>query len=206
MKHLQNNWRPLLVLGLVLGLIIYFRSYLLTNIIEPVAVIFWALWRIISSVHQNYYWTILILISSILLIRFIPFRRIASGLAYPEEQSPPNRVEDWLRLMKKAPDGKHETEYLRASLKRLLISIYQVDRSHSMKIDEAVMPEAVLLPETIHRFLFPEKKKHNFGLQILLLMPKLFRIWTNRVFQIDDSPIEETLAWMESMMEINNDQ
>ena len=206
MKYLQNNWRLFIVLSLFLGLVIYFQSLLITNIIEPTAVLFWASWRIIASVHQNYYWTILILISSTLLIRFLPFRKKASGLAYSEEQSTTNRVADWLRLMQDASDGTGETDYLRASLERLLRSIYQVDRSRSMEVDEAVMPEAALLPEAVHRFLFPEKKKHNFRLQILWFVPKWFRKWTNRVFQNGNSPIEATLAWMESVMEINHDQ
>jgi hypothetical protein len=206
MKHLQNNWRPLLVLSLVLGLIIYFQSFLITNIIEPIAVLFWALWRIISSVHQNYYWTILILISSMLLIHFIPFRKNTSGLAYPEERSAPNRVEDWLRLMDNASDGTSETEYLRDSLKRLLISIYQVERSHAIKVDEAVIPEAALLPESVHRYLFAAKRKHDRRRQILLFIPKWFRRWVSQAFQIDNSAIEDTLTWMESMMEISNDQ
>ncbi|HLO15543.1 MAG TPA: hypothetical protein VK206_11985 [Anaerolineales bacterium] len=203
---MQNNWRPLLVLSLFLGLAIYFQAFLMTNIFEPIAVLFWALWRIIASVHQNYFWMILILISSMLLIRFIPFTRNTSGSAYPDERSSPNRVEDWLRLMKNASDGTEETEFLRDSLKRLLISIYQVEQPHYMKMDEGVMPEAALLPEIVHRFLFPTKRKHNCRSQILLFIPKWIRNWASKVFQIDNPPIEETLEWMESVMEINNDQ
>jgi len=206
MKYLQNNWRPLLVPGLVLGLVIYFHTFLISYIFEPIALLFWALWRIIASVHQNYYWMILILISSILLIRFIPFTRNTSGSAYPDERSSPNRVEDWLRLMKNSSDGTDETEFLRASLKRLLISIYQVEQPHCMKMDEGVMPEALLLPEIVHRFLFPTKRKHDCRLQILLFIPKWIRSWASKVLQIDNTPIEEALVWMESVMEINNDQ
>lgn len=206
MKDGQNNWRLLLGPGLFLGLLIYFRSFLITNIFEPIAILFWALWRIITSVDQNYYWTILILISAMLLIRFLPLKRNTSRLAYRAEQRLPNRVEDWLRLMKNACDGTDETEYLRDSLKRLLVSIYQAEQSHSLNTDEGSMPEAALLPETVHRFLFPVKGKHDYRLQILLFTPKWIRRRVSKVFQIDNSPIEETLAWMESMMEINNDQ
>lgn len=190
----------MLALGLFSGLLIYFQSFLITNIFEPIAVLFWALWRMISSVHQNYYWTILILISSMLFIRFIPLKKNTSRLAYRAEQKLPNRVEDWLRLMKNAYDGTNETEYLRDSLKKLLISIYQAERSHSLNMDEGG------LPETVHRFLFPIRRKHDYRLQILLFIPKWIRRWVSNVFQIDNTPIEETLAWMESIMEINNDQ
>lgn len=200
MKYLQNNWQPLLVISVFLGLIIYFQSFLTTNIFEPIAVLFWALWRMICSVHQNYYWTILILVCSILLIRSIPFRGNSASLAYREEQCPPSRVEDWQRQLKNASDGTSQTEYLRDSLKDLLNSIYLVEQSHTMKVEEAV------LPETVRCFLFPAKKKHSDRLQILLFMPKWFRRSVSKVFQTDNTGIEETLAWMESTMEISNDQ
>ena len=84
--------------------------------------------------------------------------------------------------------------------------ICQVEQPHSMNMVEGVMPEAALLPEIVHRFLFSTKKKHDYRLQILLLLPKWIRNWASKVFQIDNPPIEETLEWMESVMEINNDQ
>lgn len=211
MKHLRNNWRAFILLSLFLGLALFFRTFLIMNVFEPIAVLFWAAWRIVSSVHQNIYWTILIVICLILMIRVIPFRKNASGPAYGDEHPLPNRVEDWLRLMKNASLGMDETDYLRDSLKRLLISIDQLDGFHTMKPDETAMLEAGLLPETVHRFLFPAKGIRNMfsgdhRLQVLSLTPKWFRRWASKVFQIDNPAIEETLAWMESLMEINNDQ
>src|SRR5512146_1253383 len=128
MKYLQNSWRPFLVLSLFLGSVIVFRAFLIVNVFEPVSMLFWAAWRILSSVHQNIYWIILVLICSIPVIRLIPFRRYTSGSAYREAYSPIDRVEDWLRLMKNAPLGMAETEYLRDGLKRLLISVQQLER------------------------------------------------------------------------------
>lgn len=211
MKPLQNNWRPFLLLSLFLGSAVIFRTFLITNIFEPIAMLFWAAWRILSSVHQNIYWIILVLICSIPVIRLIPFRRYTSGSAYREAYSPIDRVEDWLRLMKNAPLGMAETEYLRDGLKRLLISAQQLERFPSMKADQMAVPEAVSLPLVVRRFLFPAKEKDkmssgDFRLQLLFLTPKWFRRWAGKPFQIDNPAIEETLTWMESLMEISNDQ
>jgi hypothetical protein len=206
MQRLRANWRPLVVLSLFLGLAIYFHSFLITNVFEPVAVLFWAVWRIIASVHQNIYWTTLVLLCSLLLIRFLPFRRNSAGPAYPPEHSSPNRVEDWLRLMKNASPGTDETEYLRDRLKRLLLSVHQAEQAHSLRVDEMGMQESEFLPEAVRRFLFPTKEKHDFRSQLFLLLPIWLRKGANKIFQIDTIAIEETLTWMESMMEINNDQ
>lgn len=211
MKHLQNNWRPFIVLSLFLGSAIIFRTFLITNIFEPIAMLFWAGWRIVSSVHQNIYWIILILICSIPVMRLIPFKRNTSGSAYRDDYSPIERVEDWQTLMKNAPLGMAETGYLRDSLKRLLISVQQLERFSSVKLDQIAVPEAASLPLAVRRFLFPAKEKdkmpsEDFRLQLLFLTPKWFRRWAGKVFQIDNSAIEETLMWTESLMEISNDQ
>lgn len=206
MQLLRTNWRPVVVLSLFVGLAIYFHSFLITNIFEPIAVLFWAVWRIIASVHQNTYWTILVLLCFILLIRVLPFRRNSSDPAYHPEHSSPNRVEEWLRLMKNAVSGNDETEYLRDSLKRLLISVHQAEQIHSLRVDETMMRESASLPVVVRGFLFSTKAKQSFRLRLLLLLPKWLRSSASKVFQINSIPIEETLTWMESMMEINNDQ
>lgn len=211
MKYLQRNWRSFLVLSLFLGLAISFRTFLLTNIFEPIAILLWAAWRIVISVDQNTYWIILILISSFLMIRITPFRRKKPGTVYGEDRNPVNRVEDWLRLMKNASLGMDQTGYLRDSLKRLLLSIQQAEQFHSMNLDEVVNTEAPLLPTAVHLFLFPPKRKHNmfsgdYRMRLLLLTPKWFRRWAGKAFQINNVAIEETLSWMESIMEISNDQ
>lgn len=211
MKYFQNNWRSFLVLSLFLGLAINFRTFLLTNVFEPIAILLWAAWRIVISVDQNIYWMILILISSILMIRIAPFRKKTPDTVYGEDRSPANRVEDWLRLMKDASLGMDQTEYLRDSLKWLLQSIQQVERFHSMNLDEAVKTEVPLLPPAVQRFLFPPKRTHNvfsgdYRMRLFFLTPKWFRRWAGTTFRTDNVAIEETLLWMESVMEINNDQ
>ena len=173
--------------------------------------LFWAAWRLISSVHQNVYWMILILICSIPVIRLIPFRRNTSSSAYRDEYSPPNRVQDWLTLMKNASLEMSEAEHLRSNLKKLLISIHQLERFHPMKSEEIVVPEAASLPLAVRRFLFPAQGKYktfsrDYRLHVLFLTPKWFRRWASKLFQIQNTEIEETLTWMESQMEISNDQ
>lgn len=205
MKHLQNSWRSFLILSLFLGFAITFRAYLITNIFEPIAMLFWAAWRIVSSVHQNAYWIILIVICAIPVIRLIPFGQDMPSSAYGDDYSSINRVEDWLMLVKNAPLGVDETEYLRNRLKRLLRSTQQLERFPSAKPDETS------LPLTLRRFLFPTKDKHNkspgdYRLQLLFLTPKWFRRWAGKKLQINNTEIDETLTWMESLMEINHDQ
>src|SRR5512140_740144 len=50
----------LLILGLLFCLGILFRSWLLKGVVEPIAILFMYLWRVIQSVHQGVYWGILL--------------------------------------------------------------------------------------------------------------------------------------------------
>lgn len=209
MSHLRHNWRPFLVLSLFLGLAIYFRAFLIANIFEPIAVLFWLLWRIIASVHQNVYWIALILACLILILRFFPFTKKPIQ-EQSDDYNLSNRVEHWLIMMKIVSLGMDEAEYLRDDLRRLLLSIYKLERFSSEQ-DEIVMPETVALPPAVQSFLFPAKGKRkmftgNYRLQLLSFMPKWFRRGVSKVLQIDNTAIEETLTWMESQMEINNGQ
>src|SRR5512138_1846947 len=109
MRSLRINWRPLLVLGLLLGLMLYFHTFLITNIFEPITLLFWVLWRIVMSVHQSVYWAVLILAGSILLVCSIPFKRKPASPAYGDDYSPVDRVEHWSTLLKIASFGTDKT-------------------------------------------------------------------------------------------------
>jgi len=212
MRDLNSFLRPFLALSLFLTLAIGFRSFLITNVIEPIAALFWAVWRIVSSVNQTFYWMILIFICLILMMRFIPFGKSnSSHSAYNYKHSSPNRVEYWRTLMINAALDKDEAEYLRDNLNQLLTAIDQLERSHPGNLDETVMPEQTSLPIAVQRFLFSAKGNHkmwsgDYRLRLLFITPGRFRRWAIKFIQPDHALIEETLTWMETTMEISHDR
>lgn len=213
MGKLEKYRILLLVAGLVLALAISFQSFLMITIIEPVALLFWAIWRILASVDQNVYWTILIVLCAALMLRLVPSGKDFSPRpAYNYEYKSLDRVEYWRRLMKEAASGKDGNENLHHSLENLLMStIAQADHSLSTDPAEAVASGQVSLPPAIRRFLLlPGEEQealsghHQFN--PLVLASKWFRRWAGPRDRQDRALVEEVLQWMESYLEISHDQ
>ena len=210
---IKKYLRPFLVLCLFLALVLWFRSFLMMNIIEPIAILLWAFWRIITSVNQNIYWMVLIVICLILVIRLVPSGDDNSpSPAYNYVYKSLNRVEHWRILIKDAILGKEETEYLRDSLKKLFISVIaQAERSDPTDLEEIIATEKIPLPIAAHRFLFPPKGMGGMfstsrRLNIMFLTPRWFRRWAGKFIQQDTTSIDKILEWMESEMEISYDR
>jgi hypothetical protein len=213
MSSLKKYVRPFLVLGLFLGLAINFRSFIMINIIEPIAIMLWASWRIISSVNQNIYWIILIIFCSILMVRLIPVGNDdSSNFGNNFKYSSQSRVEYWQSLISNALMGKDEFEYLRDNLKKLLISLIALEeRSKQTNAEDADSLSQIPLPIAIHDFIFPPKGKYknfskDYRVQLLFLIPRWFRKWAGKFIRPGNTGIDETLKWMESTMEINRDK
>ena len=213
MNNLKKYLPPLLVLSFFLGSAIGFHSLIMTNIIEPIAVLLWAFWRIVSSVNQNNYWMILIVCCSILALRLVSAgNRNHPNSAYNYKHRVQSRVEYWQSLLTNAMMERQGVEHLRSNLKELLISmVEQEEHSNPGNSEEFVSKGQTPLPISAHDFLFPPKRKYKmfsggYPLQLLFLTPGWFQRRAGKFIQPDNTPIDEVLKWMESAMEINHDK
>jgi hypothetical protein len=216
MDRLKKNMLPFLILIFLMGLAIGFRSFLMVNIIEPVAYLCWAIWRAAASVNQNIYWGILIVICSILMIRLIPSEKDnAAGSAYHSYHytyKSPNRVEYWNTLIQNAVLGKDEAEQLRENLKRLLESIIAQDgRSDPTELEKLIETGTVPLSRETRDFLFPPKGMSGISslrqrLDITSFIPKRFHRWAGKFIRQDTVSMAEILERMEIEMEITHDK
>jgi len=212
MDRIKKYLLPLFILLLFVSLVVIFRSSLLTNIVEPVVLILWLFWRILSSVDQSIYWVVLIIFSSILVIRIIPYRKEQpSNTAYDYSYTPVNRVEYWQKLLIEADLGKNESEYLRDSLKELLISVItQVRRSDSSNPEEIIAERSASLPLEARRYLFPPGGKNgtfymDHQRNLRFFIPGWIRRWARKYVLEDYGLIDETINWMETELEINDE-
>ena len=212
MDRIKKYLLPLFILLLFVSLVGIFRSSLLTNIVEPVVLILWLFWRIISSVDQSIYWVILIIFCTILVIRIIPSRKEQpSNSAYDYSYTPVNRVEYWQKLLIDADLGKNETEYLRDSLEELLMTVItQAERSGSSDSKNMVSERSASLPLAVQRYLFPLAGEDDvFSMDhqrdIKFLIPGWIKRWARKYVPQDHSLIDETIRWMETELEINDE-
>ena len=202
---------PLLVLGLLAGLVIGFWSFLMTNIVEPVALLFWAVWRVVLSVDQNIYWAVLIVLCAILVIRLIPSENENNpNPAYHYNYKLPDRVEHWQALVEDFVLGKDEDEHLRADLKKLFVSVAELqERYDPMDLEKIHAMGKISLSTRAQRFLFPPKESGEV-IRVnhlpLDLPSKWLRKWVGKLFRQDTILLNEILEWMEIEMEINHDK
>jgi hypothetical protein len=209
MHRLRKSALPFIILLLFLGLGLSLRSYLMAYIIEPVALLFWAIWRIVSSVDQNIYWMALIVVCLFLVVRFIPYGK--AGLpssAYNDSYKSLDRVENWQTLFKEADLGKKETDRLRASLKELFIATAaQQERSDLTGTQEMnVIEKASLSPEA-RRYLSPPGANHvqfstNDPPDLALFVSRQLRTWAMKFIHPDRALLEEILSRMEADLKI----
>lgn len=212
MDGLKKYALPLLALVLLAGLAVGFRSFFLRNLIEPVAFLFWAAWRIVASVNQNIYWMVLLVICAILLLRLVPAGEDgAPRPAYNYRYESPNRVEYWQRLIEDARLGKDEMEQLRDSLKKLSKSVSaQGSQPEPSALEEIWETGNSPWSSRARRFLFPSKEQVGLlsigrGFGFPSFIPRRLRRWAGKFIPQDTAPMDEILEWMENEMEISHE-
>jgi len=213
MDNLKKYILPLLVLSLLASLIVFFRTFLMTSVIEPIALVCWAVWRAASSVNQNIYWIVLIAICLISILRLIPFEDDNQPTSpYDYKYKSPDRIEYWQTMIKDAIWGREETEYLRDSLKKLFISVIaQAERSDPTELEDIIATGKLPLSMVARRFLLPPKGmmgafSTNHRLNILFIVPRWIRRWAGKFIHPDNTSIDEVLKWMEATLEMDHDK
>jgi hypothetical protein len=203
MAAFKNYFLPSLMLGGIVFLVVRFRFFVLTNLIEPVAALCWTFWRVISGMDQKILWMFLIFSCSILVINFVfSESKKTFRSAYRDKPKPPDRVAYWQTLITNASLGGLEFESLRNDLKMLYLATIGV-QADSIDFEEDSADAQTLSPGKAPQFLFPPKgKKRPFytrhRLNANLFVPKWLRRWTRRLSRRDYILIDEVLRWMET--------
>ena len=205
MRNLNRYFIFFLVMGVLLSSVLYFRTFLMINIIEPIVTLLWLIWRIATSIGQHIYWIILILLCLFSMLRLLPSEKDNSPApAYNYEYRPLNRVKYWQLLIENVARGKVKAENLRNALKYLLCSIIAyIDRSYPANLEQRVTSEPTPLSVGAHRLIFPPEKMHR--LPLLSHVPLWFQVRVGKYHSKDNTSISELLQWMEFVMEINNE-
>lgn len=213
MDAFKKNIFPILILALLVGLLVGFRSFLMDYVVQPVALLFWAIWRIISSVDQNVYWIALIIFCTIFFIRLIPSEKDnSSNPAYNQIYKPPNRVEYWQTLIDESMLGKNKSEYLRNRMKELVITILsQVEQPAATEVDEIFATGIPSLSPAARQYLFPPDEKDGKSgkknqKNNVIFVPKWLRRWQRKFTHQNNVVLDEILNWMETESEIKDEK
>ena len=202
----------LLVFLPLLGIL--FHSFILDNIIKPVALVLWVFRRILLSVDQKLYWGLLIF--SALVVVF--FRLIQ--LSFDEEPPQPpgsnttlRKIISWRTSIWLTGNEIEKFNILKQDLGWTLASLYASHQpgKAQWEIYEALKQQQIPLPTSIYDFLFPGEPsggKRSFR-QILQTIRYAPGKWacrrTGRDLAEYYQSIESIITFMESLKETKHD-
>jgi hypothetical protein len=225
--------RPRLVLSVVIAAALlvllggFFRRELLDYLIAPVAFSLWLLLRItVLAIDQEIYWAILLLLIGLVaarrLVRWATSEQDSAG---SEPQRASNRTLDrvlfWERQLEAEIRGTGAPGNSRRELKWLLVSIIGSERRSMVpfQIDEALRQHGIPLPDSIYAFLYGDgapvprigfaEDPIGFLLELAHSIrhapASLRRRWSGREVADFRLSVEDVLALMETMLEMNHD-
>jgi hypothetical protein len=208
MKFLaKRRWR-LLILGAALLLILVSRSFLYANFVQPIALFLWAAWRVMASINQSVYWTLLLAGGMLPLIwMMFSTKGPAARSAYHQEPLPPGRVEHWELMLAGANGSQKDRERLLEEWDRLLQSVEaRASRSDANGVSGAD-PDRTESQQGASHFTARPAPVRQRAAQIpglLQFLPESLQRRLTHDTKTDDRWIREHLRWMESELDIPN--
>jgi hypothetical protein len=192
-----------------------FWPFILKNIIEPISLVTWLLLRIfVLSIDQKYYWGAIIFVVVIFLFRLLPQdQTVVQPEDFLDSNASIKNIGYWRTLFTLTKYDSHDLETLKRELTHLLLSLYASKQrtSTSFILYDALQKGELPLPEHIHTFLFPDEPKksgwslNKFMQSVRKAPQKWMRRWTGQETAEYYRMIDETLSFMETSMEMKND-
>ena len=204
----KRRWR-LFIIGAVLVLILASRSFLYVTFVQPITIFLWAAWRVMGSVNQNVYWTLLLALGLLPLIwMMFSNKGSAARSAYLQEPLPPGHIEQWELLLAGANGSQKERERFHEEWDRLLQSVEaQAGRSELIDVSQDARAQVGSSPKVPSQIASaaPERWHAPQVPGIFLLLPDSLQRRMSRFIKTDDRWIRESLRWMESALDNPND-
>ena len=218
---MEMNRSRRVILSLLVGAILLFLGllfwpFLVSNIIKPAALVIWLLLRIlVLSIQQKYFWYAVILAAFFVLFRLLYQAQSelpsASSL---ETNTTMINISYWRGLFMYNGQAAKEDKILKRQLTSLLTSLYALKqgKSNDFRIHDALQQARIPLPENIHAFLFAQEPPLSGG-SLTKFFQSLRRIaqkwihrWTGREKAEYYQRIDEVLNFIETSLELNNDE
>jgi hypothetical protein len=215
MKFSRRVITSILFIMLILLFGMFFWPFILSNIIEPTSLVIWLLLRIfVLSIDQKYYWGAIIFVVVIFLFRLLPQgQTFIQSEDFLDSNATIKNIGYWRTLFTLTRYDSRDQETLKRELMHLLLSLYASKQrtSTNFLLYDAMQRGELPLPEHIHIFLFPDepkKSKWSFDklIQSVRTAPrKWMRRWTGQETAEHYRMIDEVISFMETSMEMKND-
>jgi hypothetical protein len=214
MKISQRVVLACLVAAILLLAGLLFWPFILSNIIQPTALVVWLLLRIlVLSIDQKYYWYALIFVAAIFLYRVLSHaRETVQPDVYLETNATLSNIEYWRVRFAGNSHNIWDNKTLKRDLRHLVVSCYASNHNTSNNFDlyQALEQGEFPLPKHIRDFLFsqdpqPDHSIKGFFRSIRATPRKWIHRWTGQEEAEHYQRIAEVLSFMETSLEIKND-
>lgn len=210
--------RRIILIVLILALLvlsgILFQSFILQNFVRPVGLLLWAGLRLLRTFDQGVIWALLLFCAVIFLLLRLG-RETASYDSTPPASSNTTleNVKYWRTSILVTHDEITELNVLKRYLGKMLAAVYAAKEPGSTNVEKynALKQRSIPLPEPVYAFLFPaapEAGRRSLWKVLAAIrdLPKKWsRRWSGRDIEEYYASIEEVLAYIESTVEIKND-
>jgi hypothetical protein len=203
----------LLLTTLFVGLL--FWPFIFNDIITPASLVVWILLRIfILSIAQKYYWGAIILITVFFLYhRLVPPPQPARPAENFQNSNEIIRtIGYWRSMFTLTSQDIQAGKTLKEELARLVLSRDPANQRAlpHYQLYEALQRGEIPIPDQIHAFLFKEPQQRGRSLKKLVQFirntpQKWLRRWTGQELADHYRMIDETLCFIETSLEMKND-
>jgi hypothetical protein len=203
-------------LGLIaLFLVLLNWPVVMSEIIQPVSLMFWLLLRtFVLSIDQRYYWWGLIFVVVIFLFQLSP--------RTPPEDEPGQvnafnetlrSISHWRTMYIPGENSRFHEQFLEREYIHLLVSMFAA-RLHvesDFHLHEQLRDGTIPLPENIRKYLFtqysiPERRTIKTVLKSILSAPARWGYRSSGRIKVENArKVEEILTFFESTLEIDHD-
>ena len=213
--------RTVLIIALILGPFLLigfsFPAFVQDNFVTPIALVLLLAWRIVQSIDQQIYW--IALIFAVMLYAFIRlYRLLQAPDTFEQTQSldlnvAMEQISYWRTSIRLTDFRLDRSQSLERSLAHMLAAVYASKqfRATPYEVYSALEQRQMPLPEPVYTFLFSApssgaKRSINQRLRDLRDIPRQrIRRWTGREKAEYYQLLEQTLKFMESLMENEDD-
>jgi hypothetical protein len=205
------------VLLIILLVGMFYWPFILNEVIAPISLGVWVLLRIfVLSIDQKYYWVAIIFIASFLLYRCllprVPLSTPSNNFHFPNETM--SSIGSWRGLFAVIDRKIQHDQTLKKELAYLLLTLYATNQhvTADFRLYDALRNGQISLPEDIHTFLFAEEPQQT-GRSVIRLIHSIQKTlrkwvdrWTGQEMAEHYRMIDEVLSFMETSLEIKNDE
>ena len=201
-----------LLLAIGILLILQFKTFLWSTLVEPIALLFWSGWRVILSVDQNIYWQLLLWGSFFFFLRFIPTQKERST-AYGDIENGKSikGLAYWQTLISAAADDMDQRSILRHELEKLLILGLAIqERMENDEVKRRLIAHQIDCPEFIYAFFYPDMDVKKGFFDKIKNSYYYLPIWLRKLDHQEKRQYTQTLLailhWMALTLEVTFDR